>query len=465
MKIIPWISENVPSDEYSKLKQVFDEESGYTVVHIPIGFKLWKGMRKTNRLTSDPLNYRAQQLAYFSTEPVATTYESEVSGDTKKYEFTTLKPLKLLVLLNNQNLKLILKKAINEKYDTEHIAAFMATTGIGISMEQQIEYFKSIREIELLDFPKSKISIGSDAIVGTTKNDIHRVSIHTPTDKIMAELICKITKLDGYIASNTPTFIVNPKYPLSYLQEEIMICKQAKNIEITVGGIVPDFIGYQGYIIIDKPSKTVSKHIISKSDNHVLEREIVITKYNDIDGLVKTFAKKQGDDYVFISKLYDSNLEDYLIKNVEKMSESKLDIIVKRCNYIFFQLRKHKILHYDTSLKNFFIINNRIDLGDYGTSIVLTHSYIEPKNQFEYYKYQFYKGIDKLYFILNLGIFCSYYARFFTAFGKYQIEEFNKYLEDNMLYHVFRYNILMVHFPKFKTWENIVKNHIEKLNI
>jgi hypothetical protein len=464
MKTIPWISENVPSDDYSKLEQVVDPNTGFTIVNIPVGFQLWKGMKKTNRLTSDPLNYRAQQLAWFSTEPVATTYESEVSGDTRKYEFSTLKPLKLLVLLNNTNLKLILKKALKEKYDVEAITAFMATTGMGMTIDEQIEYFKGIREIGTNPIPKAKISIGPGATVGTSKWDIHRVSVHTSTDRLMAQLICNITGLDGYIASNTPTFIINPKYPLKFLQEEIMICKQASNIEVTFGGVIPDFMGYQGYIIMDKSSKVVYKHIIAKGDKHIIEREIVASKYNNIDGLVKTHVRKEEcNEFIFMSKLYDTNLEDYLIKNLETITEEKLDNIVNRCNFIFSQLRKHKILHYDASLKNFFVINHKIDLGDYGTTIVLNHNYTEPKNKFEYYKFQFHKGIDKLYFMLNLGIFCSFYGRFFPVFRKYQIEEFNKYLEPDMLYHIFRYNILIVHFPKFRTWENIVKQHIKKL--
>lgn len=473
MKIIPWISENVSSDEYSKLEQVVDKDTGYTIVNIPVGFHLWKGMRKTNLLTSDPLNYRAQQLAYFSTEPVATTYESEVSGDTKKYEFITLKPLKLLVLLNNQNLKLILKKAIKDKYEPEHIKAFMATTGIGMTYEQQIKYFEGIREIQLLEIPKAKINIGPGAIVGTTKNDIHRVSVHTPTDKLMAELICKITNLDGYIAPNTPTFIVNPKYPLPYLQEEIMICKQATNIEITVGGVIPDFIGLQGYIIMDKQNNIVKKYYNHYKYKDLLERDIVMAKYShSLEGIVKTKFIKENNNFVFISKIYDSNLEDYLIKNIEKISERELELIVKRCSYIINELNKKKILHHDTHLRNFLIIKNpvhierelsyTIDLGDFGWSYVLNYPYRHQTNTDYLSKIPTYIKInsDLRLFYWRLGTFCSYFYNINPVFRKYKIPEIEELYNPSETYFEFYFKVDKK-FKKFMLWNPLIKHFLQ----
>lgn len=470
MKIIPWVSENVPSDEYSNLEQVFDEESGYTVVHIPVGFHIWKGMKKTNLLTSDPLNYRAQQLAYFSTEPVATTYESEVSGDTKKYEFVTLKPLKLLALLNNNNLKLILKKAIKEKYDPEAIKVFMATTGIGMTFEQQIEYFKKIDKIQTFDFPKAKINAGLNSIVGTSKGDIHRVSIDTKTDKIMAELICNITKLDGYIASNTPTFIVNPRYPLTFLQEEIMICKQASNIEITIGGVIPDFIGLQGYIIIDKKEGIVKKYYNHYKYKDLLERDIVMAKHSHfLEGIVKTKFVKEDNKFVFISKLYDSNLEDYLIKNLSKITENELELIVIRCSYIINNLHKKKILHHDTHLRNFLIISNpdhkpeelpyTIDLGDFGWSYVLNYPYRHQTNTDYLAKIPIYikMNADLKLFFWRLGTFCSYFYHINPIFSKYKISELEAYYTPSETYFEFYFKVDK-RFKKSSAWNPLIKS-------
>lgn len=469
MKTIPWISENVPSDEYSKLEQVLDPETEFVVVHIPIGFHLWKGMRKTNLLTSDPLNYRAQQLAWFSTEPVATTYESEVTGDTKKYEFVTLKPLKLIVLLNNNNLKLILKKALKEKYDIEHIKSFMATTGIGMTIDEQIDYFKSIREIGTNPIPKAKISIGPGAIVGTSKWDIHRVSVHTSTDRLMAELICKVTGLDGYIASNTPTFIVNPKYPLLYLQEEIMICKQATNIEITIGGIIPDFIGLQGYIVIDKKEGIVKKYYNNYKYRDLLERDIVMSKHShSLEGIVKTKFIKEDDKFVFISKLYNSNLEDYLIKNLSKITEMELKLIVKRCTHIINELHKKRILHHDTHLRNFLIIENpehnpgelpyTIDLGDFGWAYILNYPYRHQTNTVYLSKIPIYikTNADLKLFYRRLGTFCSYFYHFNRIFEKYKIPELESSYNPSETYFEFNFKIDNK-FIKSSEWNPLIR--------
>lgn len=471
MKIIPWVSENIPSDEYSKLEQVFDPESGLVVVNIPVGFHLWKGMRKTNMLTSDPLNYRAQKLAWFSTEPVATTYESEVSGDTKKYEFITLKPLKLLVLLNNNNLKHILKQSIKYNYDSEKIKAFMATTGMGMNLKEQLEYFKNIREVATNPIPKYKLNIGPDAIVGTSKNDIHRVSVHTQTDRLMAELICEITNLDGYIASNTPTFIVNPKYPLLFLQEEIMICKQATNVEITIGGVIPDFIGLQGYIIIDKQSGTVKKYYNNYKYRDLLERDIVMAKYShNLEGVVKTTFIKEDGNYVFVSKLYDSNLEDYIVNNISKISSNELDNIIRRCTNIINNLHYKKILHHDTHLRNFLIITkiidgvpqHTIDLGDFGWSYIMNYPYKYQNNTEYLAKIPYYikTNHDLKLFFWRMGIFASYFYHINPIFEKYRIPEIEKNYDPSETYSEYYFKVDKK-YKKSSEWRPFVERFLK----
>jgi hypothetical protein len=232
------------------MEQHTDTRSGLRYCVLPAGHRLFKGMPRTRYTVADPRNKHAAHLAWFSSHEVAATYAVERGGFA--YEFTALRPLKLLVIHDENNLKYIYDRAAAAGVPRDALDTFRATTGYATNLDEQAAFFEARKPGQLLVRRPPALDHTEKGGMGELAPP-HRVSVGTAMDRVMAGLICRFgpSWLDGYIGFTVPTAIVLRQYPLPFLQEEVCLCTQKDNIEVSFGGEIPDALGLQGGVKLE----------------------------------------------------------------------------------------------------------------------------------------------------------------------------------------------------------------------
>lgn len=419
------------TNDFANLTPILDPLSHYYIVELPANYKLYKGMRRTKWTTADPLNVWAQKPAWFSTKEVADIYAAQLRGmakDNKTYCFTTLKPLRLLVLLNHENLDRLFAEGAKLELD---LTPLHATLGWGWTWEHQLKFIQNWRLVNrpelppllALDPPDPPLKLTTHLKIGPEATHFRRVSISTDLDREMALLICKITKLDGYIAYPTPIHFIDPRFEKTsdITHEEILICRQPHHVEIIPEGssafaALPDFIGYQGAIYIDQEARVVNKLLVNPT-SHLIEREKVMAALSrKIPGCLpyEYTYDEAHNSHILQSPLCDMSLERYLQLNLETLTSKFMRHLIDQVKLTLNRhLRNERVFHGDPSLANWFINlkpGPTLFLGDFGTSIQITHEYLDPYNQSDaagYARKGWQEYHDWCFFLLCLTIFAT----------------------------------------------------------
>lgn len=335
------------------------ERDGWRVVVAPEGFQLWKGMPQTTLLIRDPKNRHAQDVAWFSTRPVAEMYAAERTTPQKRalaYEFSALRPLWLIDLLNPENLARILdsKKTKTAPGGGEEADIFRATTGFRISLEEQVSILRKHRG-------DKAVGVRPDARVG-------RASVSTYLDRVMANVLCRAVPswVDGYYASATEAWVFPEAYPTQFLHEEICLCRSLHKIERSVLGVVPDYVGCQGAVSVK--DGVVRKYSLSLEG---IEREWhaseALRRLPAPPGMFALWDSREEKDGVVIlsrSPPMPHDGWDYLLQCPSR------DVMpwVARAEATLDFLKRARILHWDTRLANWLVTpEGHPLLSDFGT--------------------------------------------------------------------------------------------------
>lgn len=332
------------------------------IVTLPEGYRLFKGMPKASYTVRDVRNLAANHIAWFGSREVATTYSQERNG--MVYEFIALRPLKLLVLGNTENLEYVDDRI----EDPEQRLYFRATTGYKMTVDEQEAFFRHM---------VGRVRNNLRRRPGEPPKGYHRVSVSTYADTQMATAICAATGLDGYIAYETPTFLYNQLYPLETIQEEICLCSQRSAIEFVFGETIPDALGYSSYLVFE--DHFVHKYLMPNSNSAAtFEAEIVasqqLAKHSH---LFVTYTSTDAIDLRLTSPRQREDAESWLLREYETVTRADLQGLLDSAEAVFSVLDEERILHWDAVPRNFLIdVDGAFRLSDFGTTRVLDHNYL-----------------------------------------------------------------------------------------
>lgn len=217
------------------------------IVDLPSNFILYKGFSNINNInnTNNINNLKASKEGWFSTKEVAKMYG-------KVFRFKTIRKLRLFVLNDFDNLKILFNKInfkiqnymktkkINYVKMKEHLhdmEVLRITTGIYCTyfrQKQLLENFdrhvkqKLTRKVKIKNYSKQIFKINNNKY-SNLYLDLNRISIATYVDILMLKMLNKYFNIDGYISYKVPSLWEfgewshkgNNKIP--YLDEEIAL--------------------------------------------------------------------------------------------------------------------------------------------------------------------------------------------------------------------------------------------------
>jgi len=459
LELNPAITETVLSDEYCSLD--IQDYEGWKCVQIDKNFGLYKGRFKPHKLLNDPRNPYGDKPAWFGPKPVANSYNVGHDRNWVTYEIHPLIPLKLLVLTDTTNLHKIFMKLVqnarkNEEYK-QLLLHFSLGCGYGMTMEEQLEIYQTLEKefTPVLHSQPNRLKIGmGNGYISNLVTDIHRVSIRTSIDTGMLNAICKITGLDGYIMPNLPTFIFNKEFTKSwnYLSEEIAICKQAKSVEITVAGNIPNYLGLQGAIFI-KGSR-IFKYFFNTD---VVKR--VITREYKVHKLVKKSKCLVPLDYFKFDpkygmtmssrKSWDTDLSNFLLS--PNITKTQLITIFNQIKEGCSELAHLGIIQNDMKLENILVDIHPLKIGisDFGSALFDKPEYIKLERDWKRFCFDYWV---RCLYLKDNNVFQEFREEYLEPIMKGIDEKIrHKILELPTLYEIKEY-IRINKFVSYITW-------------
>ena len=134
--------------------------------------------------------------------------------------------------------------------------------------------------------------------------------------------------------------------------------------------------------------KKIDLDYLKKEDINSYEQEAKILSKLNNDYIVKYYYSFKDEEFFYIIMEYggESNLRNFIEKqkNLELIEENIIIDIIKQICLGIKEIHKNKIIHRDLKPENIFIDeNNKIKIGDFGISKIISNNKTSQKTQKE----------------------------------------------------------------------------------